>query len=287
VYPEIEVDIVNVPVDPESVTEDPSETELVPEELRTVLVVPVAVFNPLVNVEDAVRVPPEVLIEVVVDPDDPEETPEVFVRPEELSKAETVPVLDPLELMSPVDDIEDIALVPPEIEGDIVIVPLDPDRVTEDPPETELVPEELSKVTVVPVAVFNPLVNVEEAVTVLPEVVIEVAVDPDGPKDPPEVLVMPEELNLVEAVPVMVPLELIPTVVDIESPPLVPPEIMVVVLGDPVDPERVTDDPPETELVPEILSNVAVVPVFVAAELDKEGFNPLVNVEDDIKDTEE
>ena len=81
---------------------------------------------------------------------------------------------------------------------------------TEDPPVTELVPEELSNVTVVPVfviaaldtSVFNP----------------------------------PEELKMETAVPVFVPLELIPAVNDIKDPVLVPA----------VYPEIVTEDPTET-----------------------------------------
>ncbi len=220
--------------------------------------------------------------------------------PEETNDVDTVPVLIPLELITPDNVIEDPVLVPPEIIIDIVEDPVDPEVLTEDPLEVLLsMPEEpleTNDVIVVPVfvsaelakvAVFNPPANVEDAVSVTPELVAE---DPDGPErvpeDPPElVLEMPEETNKVDDVPVLVPLELVTPVNVIEDPMLVPPEIIIDVVEDPVDPEGVTVGPPETEFVPLLepkeLNNVSVVPVFVPAELVEVAvFNPIVNVED-------
>jgi len=211
--------------------------------------------------------------------------------PEELNKVTAIPVL-----------IEDPMFVPTEVITDVGEATVAPARVTEDSLETEFVsllePEELSNVVLVPVlvsaeldkvAVFNPPVYDEDNETEPPELIIEVAVVPDGPENSPEVvLVMPEELNNVAAMPELVPTELISLVDDIEDPVLVPPEIIIDVVEDPVPPARVTEDPLETEFVPllgiEELNNVTVVPMLDAAELDEVAvFNPSVN-NDDIKD---
>ncbi len=110
-------------------------------------------------------------------------------------------MLVPLELITPVNVIDDPVLVPPDIISDVMEDPEDPDGITEDPPETEFVPlldpepEGLNNVTVVPVlvtpalddvVVFNVLVNVEDVMSVPVELIFKVVVEEDGPENVPE-----------------------------------------------------------------------------------------------------
>jgi len=266
---------VDVPVPPELMIEVLVRLE-VPEEINPAdavpVLIPIELNPPFIDIDDSVLVPPEST------PKDPLEVVLVMPEePEELKSVAAVPVLVPTELIPPVNDIEDPALVPSDIIIDIVEDPVDPEEVTEDPLEREFVslfvePEELNNVTAVTmfspakldeVAVFNPPI-----ISVPKEPIIEVVVDPDCTEDPLElVLVIPEELSKVADVPMFVPIELIPPVNDTDDPVLVPPEIIIDGVEDPVDTERVTENPPETEFVPllepEESNNVTVVPVFV------------------------